>query len=551
MKKQLYIIALSALILGSCEDFLDKKPVAQQTTDSFLNDPAAAKEHFEQMLHACYSVFTISEATWKNNKHFFLNMISDWLSDDCQKGGNGASDMPEMLDMRSWSAIPSPTTVAHYSTPWLVGYLGAGRANIVLDLLEQYKSNLSTADYNRIKGEALFIRGYFYFMLAKVFGSVPYFDKPITPDEYYNQPKVAPEDLYKLIEDDLTQAVDLVPEKSQWGNIWPGGRATKGAVRAILARVITMEIGFGFNGKTWQDVYDQTKAIIDSKEYALLPNYATIFEDEGEMGSESVFEVPCADLGGNYGSPGGNLEQRMVTFRPIPGSVNLPTGGWGFSTPTQDLYDQFEPGDPRRACTIIQNGDAFMGETITTQVSDQDPTGYWFRKYAGPDPSQNTGGAKNVRVVRYAEVLLTHAEACYHLNKEAEALQYLNVVRQRAQNSTYPKGSIVGEPDTYGAQGTLGPITATSGQALLDAIKHERRVELAIEGQRTWDLIRWGEYENAIKTVIIPEDRFLGGLDPNAVVADYKSHLIEGKVPCLPIPSDEVETFGIVQNPGY
>ncbi|MBN1415855.1 MAG: RagB/SusD family nutrient uptake outer membrane protein [Bacteroidales bacterium] len=545
MKKQLYIIALIAIILGACEDFLEKKPLAQETTDTFLGSPATAEANFEQMLVACYSTFTLTENTWRNNKHYFENMISDWMSDDCEKGGNGLSDMPEMLDMRAWAALPSPTTTAHYSTPWLEGYLGSGRANAVLDLVEDYKGNLSTESYNRIKGEALFLRAYFYYILARSYGNVPYFDKPVTANEYYDQAKVSPEKLYELIEKDLADAVDLVPEKSNWDDIWPGGRATRGAVRAILARIITMEIGFGFNGKVWQDVYDVTKVIINSNEYSLLSDYATIFENEGEMGSESVFEVPCADLGGGYGSLGGNMEQRMVTLRPstsLTYGPNTPTGGWGFSNPTQNLFDQFEPGDVRRECTIIKDGDIFMGDVIPTIVDDQCPTGYWFRKYAGPDPRQNTSGDKNNRIVRYAEVLLTHAEAAWHIGQEAEALQTLNVVRDRARASTDPNNGNVS---------TLGPITATSGQALLDAIKHERRVELAIEGLRAWDLIRWGEFENALRTVIIPTDRFLGSMDPEQAVQNYRSHLIDGKVPCLPIPSDEVESYRIKQNPGY
>ena len=267
MKKQLYIIALLAIFFGGCENFLEDKPLAQETTESFLSNPATTEGNFESMLYATYSVHTLNENTWRGSRHYFETMVSDWISDDCEKGGNGTADMPEALTWRSWSTIPAPASSSHDGTPWIQGYLGSGRANVVLDLLEQYKDNLSVATYNRIKGEALFLRAYFYFILTKTYGSVPYFDKPVTANEYYDQPKVAPEELYRLIEQDLTEAVGLVPEKSNWGSIWPGGRATKGAVRAILARVITMEIGFGFNGKTWQDVYNVTKAIIDSKEY--------------------------------------------------------------------------------------------------------------------------------------------------------------------------------------------------------------------------------------------------------------------------------------------
>ncbi len=559
MKKQIYYIVLILFILfiTGCEEFLEEKPVAQETIDSFLNDPnSPMEENFEKMMLATYSVFTISERSWQQNRHYYENMIPNFLSDDNQKGGNGASDFPEMLEMCTWSNIPSPTTSAHFETPWLVGYLGVSRANSVLSLLEENKGALTANSYNRMKGECLFIRGYFYFLLAKTFGGVPYFDKPITPDLYYDQPKVAPAELYQLIVDDLTEAIDLVPEKDGFAPVWWGGRATKSAVRAILARVYTMEIGFGFNSRTWNDVYTQTSAIISAGNYSLLPNYAQVFEYEGEMGSESVFEIPCYDVGQGYGGSGGYMEGRLVTPRvnaTLTYGPNYQTAaGWGFSTPTQNLRDEFDPGDPRRECTMIADGDIYLGE-VTPVISDGDcPSGYWQKKYAGHVVRHNTSGDENWRIVRYSEVLLMHAEASYHTGVIAEAISNLKEVRDRAIASTGPLGSVLGDMNAYPpAAGTLAAIDETlTGQALLDAIKHERRVELACEGLRYYDLVRWGEYEDAIR-VKIPEDFFLKGENPENVVANYRSHLIDGIVPCLPIPSDESESFRIEQNPGY
>jgi hypothetical protein len=369
--------------------------------------------------------------------------------------------------------------------------------------------------------------------------------------------------LYALIEQDLAEAVTLVPEKSNWPD-FAGGRGTKGAARAILARVISMEVGFGFNGKTWQDVYDVTNAIITSGEYQLVPNYATIFETEGEQSSESVFEIECYDFNQPYGAAGGNIQPRMVTFRPdaeLNVDRRLTLGGWGFSCPSENLWNEFETGDVRRTSTIISDGDILWddgdiatNETINIQETDDCPTGFWFRKYATSveeTPSANTASGKNMRKCRYAEVLLLHAEAAYHIGQEDIARQYVNEIRARARNSTPPKGSEWGNagypavPDPN----VLPDVTA-SGADLLDAIKHERRVELAIEGNRAWDLMRWGEYEDALRNRIIPEDHFLSGEDAEQVVANYRTHLIDG-VPCLPIPPDEIEAFGIEQNPGY
>jgi hypothetical protein len=564
MKKTVYIIAIFAVFLGGCEDFLDRKPLGQQTTESFLGNPAVAEQNFEQMIHACYSVFYASENSLGQHNHHGEWMYGDWLSDDCEKGGNGAGDFPEVLDWRTWSILPS--AASHENNCWRVSYVGIARANAVLKLVEDYKDNLSEAVYNRIKGEGLFVRAYFYFYLAKVYGSVPYFDSPVLPDQYKNPPKMAPEELYAKIDADLVEATALVPEKNDFpSGVWPGGRATRGAVRAVLARVITMEIGFGFNGRTWQDVYDVTKAIIDANQYLLASNYATIFEMEGEQNSESVFEIECADFSQPYGAPGGNLQVRMVTFRPntsLNAGKNLTTGGWGFSCPSKNLVAEFEAGDPRMPCTVISNGDRMWedgdpatDEVILTVEDDDCPTGYWFRKYCSTiedNPSNNTDGKQNMRKVRYAEVLLTYAEAAFHTNREDEARQYVNMVRERARNSTYPLGSEDGNTG-YPAKSTnpdlLPDVTAT-GAALLTAIKHERRVELGIEGNRAWDLIRWGEYEDAIRKYIA-EDHFLKGGSPEQAVSNYRTHLIDGKVPSFPIPPDEVESYGVEQNPGY
>jgi hypothetical protein len=562
MKRNIYIIAILVFLVSACEDFLDKKPLGQSTTESFLGNPETSEESFETMIHACYSVYYISENSWGSHNHHGEWMFGDWLSDDCEKGGNGLADFPEVLDWRSWNIVP--VSGHHENNAWMTGYLGVARANVVLQLIERYKDNLSDAVYERIKGEAYFIRGYFYFYLARIYGSVPYFSEPVLPDQYKNAPKLGPEELYANIEQDLRGAVSLIPEKSAWVSVYPGGRATKGAARAILARVLTMEIGFSFNGVTWEDVYEVTNDLVSSQQYNLVPNYATIFEMEGEQSSESVFEIECVDLKPAYGDPGGNLHPIMVTLRPTPenSSKRLPTGGWGFSCPTQSLFDAFEAGDVRRECTIIKDGDILWedGDPLTDEqiiVSEAPicPTGYWCKKYCynvDLQPSDNTNSEINMRIVRYAEVLLTHAEACYHTGNEADARIYVNMVRDRARTSTPPKGSVLGNSDYPPAPdpaGLLDPITS-SGADLLAAIKHERRVELALEGNRAWDLIRWGEYEDALRTRIIPDDWFLGGENPEQVVQNYNSHLIDG-VPTFPIPPDEVEQFGIEQNPGY
>lgn len=572
MKKIIYIILISLLFLTACEDFLDRRPIGQETTDSFLGNPETAEANFEQMIRACYSTFYTSENSLGTHPHHGEWMFGDWLSDDCEKGGNGAGDFPEVLDWRRWDITPISSN--RENVVWLVAYTGIGRSNDVLVLVENYKDALSEATYNRIKGEALFIRSYYYFYLAKVYGSVPYFDHPVQADEYYDQVRMAPEELYANIEAGMAEAASLLPVKSQFGDVYPGGRATKGAAQAVLARIISMEIGFGYNGKTWQDVYDMTSSIIASNEYSLLSNYAMIWEPEGEQQSESVFEIQCEDIGQGYGSPGGNIQARMTTYRldaainPDPANPDvanpaLTANGWGFSTPSENLVAEFEDGDPRLPNTVIRDGDRMYedGDPATIEVinvieNNDCPSGYWFRKYTVRQDealTNNTSSGKNMRLVRYAEVLLLHAEAAYHTGREAEARDAINEIRTRARQSTYPKGSEEGNIG-YPAPSTdpnLLPDITSSGDQLLADIKRERRVEMAIEGQRAWDLIRWGEYEEALRTKIIPEDHFLSGEDPDQIVNNYRSHLFDGKVPSFPIPPNEASVYRIQQSPGY
>jgi starch-binding outer membrane protein, SusD/RagB family len=580
MKKQLIILAFIALFLGGCEDFLNVKPIGQPTTDSFLSDPAQTEASIEIMLRAAYSIFTAAEQTWRANVHYFENFLPNCIADDSQKGGNGISDIPEMLNPRSWTCIASASLSSHFETPWVVGYLGVARANNVLQQLDLYKANVSQQYYDRVRGECLFIRAYFYFLLEKNFGSFPYYTEPVTANQYFDQVKEKPEVIYANIEADLRECITLVPEKSGFADagIWWGGRGSKGAARALLARVLTMEIGFGMNGKTWQEVYDITEDIINSGEYSLVPNYAMVWEDEGEMSDEAVFETPCADIGQGYGQPGGNMEQRMTTFRPDANLIygdntTIRGGGWGFETPTQNLFDQFTVGDHRREITMVSDGNINFGEVMPVTVSDICPTGHWYRKYQGPNPRHNTSGEKNYRVIRYSEVLLTYAEAASHIGNDAEALDKLNMVRERAMNSSGPKGSVLGDETLYPTSNglpdgtptvasTLQLVPNTTGAALLDSIKHERRVELAVEGNRLYDLYRWGEFEDALRhNGIVTDDRYIGTMDPEDVVANYESHTMnkegvhtggaEDVIPVLPIPVDEVENFRLEQNPGY
>jgi hypothetical protein len=589
MKNKIFFIAIILVVFAGCNsDFLNQKPLGVQTTASFLGDPSTAEQNFEYMIRATYEVLNWCDGQWSASVLTTTNHMCDWmfgdmLSDDGVKGGNGPGDQSEFNDWRDWNPASGE---AHENAFWLTGWTGVARANAVINALETYKSNLSAITYKRIKGEAYFLRAYFYFNLEREYGQFPYFTQPVQPSQIFATSTLmkTPEQIYANIEADLTTADSLALVKSQWQstfNVAPEGRGTKGAVEAIKARVIAMEIGFGFNNKTPQDLYNVTESIISSGEYSLSANYATNFEMEGENNSESVFEIQCANLNQGYGGPGGNLWTIMLSprFTAVDGTSvgrNL-YSGWGFDCPTHSLFNEFEvttggTPDPRRSCSIIKNGDylyadgiASTNELVSLYDSSTDcPTGYFGRKYAIP-PALSPGATNdntpvNIRVCRYADVLLLNAEAAYGIgpSKYAEAIGILNQIRERARASSGPKGSqyeTPGYPSPSSDPNLLKDIpSSVTGPALLTAIKHERRCELAMEGfYRYWDLIRWGQYEDAINEYVSADWELK--LSPAQVLTNFKSHLIHtGKlqdVPCWPIPESEVTNFQFPQNPGY
>ena len=218
--------------------------------------------------------------------------------------------------------------------------------------------------------------------------------------------------------------------------------------------------------------------------------------------------------------------------------------GWGFNNPTQNLVDEFETGDPRLASTAYADGDVVLGIVQEIDFPAENETGYLNRKAALVQPITTKAAGQNIRKFRYADILLMKAEAAFHTGDEASARQILNMIRDRARSSTRPKGSVEGsltyEPYTAAElDGVLPPVLGTvSGQDLLNAIMHERRVELAMESLRFWDQVRTGTYINSLPADVqgAAQGRTLTGVNP---------------IPVLPIPLDEVQTWNLEQNPGY
>ena len=332
-------------------------------------------------------------------------------------------------------------------------------------------------------------------------------DRVLAPSEY-DLPQNSPSEIWPLIEQDLKDAAAVLPRKSQY---LPEdlGRVTHGAASALLARVYM-----------FQNKFTEAKAaaadVINSGEYSLTPFFGDIFTTAGENGPGSIFEIQYMNAsGGNWGRNNANEGTFSNVFQRARGQFE----GFGFNLPTQDLVDEFfQEGieDPRLEHTVFRVGDQ-MGDrgTFTKDATGGFQHDYYTKKpfnrkdEEAPFGDPNPNGGTNDRVIRYADVLLMHAEASAETGDDAAARTSLNEVRDRV---------------------SLDPVTA-SGQQLIEAIYHERRVELAMEGHRFFDLVRTGRAKDV-----------LGPLG-----------FVEGVHEILPIPEFEItKSNGVyTQNPGY
>ena len=443
----------------------------------------------------------------------------------------GPSDFQPLIQLKTWAISPSNGFI---TTLWVHSFTGIARANTVINNVDA--GTIDAALKARLKGEALFLRAYFYFNLVKGFGGVPLFEQAILPTEAGNVSRSTIAQTYAFIEKDLKAAAALLPEKSAYAAA-DLGRATKGAANGYLARVIMYQLGtVNGNNHTWQEVYDVTSTIISSTQYSLLANFAAIHQDIGENSSESVYEIQLGSDNNTYGPI--SLGTTSNIFQ-----NNRSTWGYGFNNPTQNLVNEFEANDPRKEVTIIKNNDIVLGLLNRVNLAEN-ATGYFNRKAALIAPAAPEAGPQNIRKIRYADILLMKAEAAAQLSKPSEAIALVNQVRQRARMSTRPPGTTLGslsyDPANTPA-GTLPDLAAgLSGQSLLNAIWHERRVEFAEESLRYWDLVRTGRYLS-----ILPADVRALAMTHIATEASVNPF------PLLPISLNDAQTWKVTQNPGY
>lgn len=491
----LIAIAAVALFTG-CKKFLDRKPLTATLDD--LNQGG-----LEGQIYGLYGAIRNGDVAGQGFGGIPWLAVHNFRSDDSEKGSdpNDGADWGVIFDQFQY-------VKDHWSinTYYDQHYTLINQVNTALQLADSLKLTDAASQVNI--AEAKFFRAFAYFDLVRTFGQVPKIDFRVYNPNDSKKPKATIADLYALIDADLTAAETTLPAT------WPPkfiGRLTNGAAKALHAKTKL------YRGD-WAGSLALSQQVINSGLYSLTTDYAKIFTDAGENNSESIWEIQ-ADIGAN-GTDNNFSWYAIAQGVRGAGEWDL---GWGWNAPTQELVDAFPAGDPRKNATILYSGqsDGVYGKVLPAFPTI--PRKYWNKKVY-PDPAKQSasgsrqGGWINQRIIRYADVLLMAAEAANEIGGTANATlaqNYLEQVRARARN---------------GNNAILPPIVFTSQSQMRTAIQNERRYELALEGERFFDLVRW----NLAITVLGP-------------------YGYQNKHRFYPIPQPAIDASGgvLVQNPEW
>ncbi|WP_342648086.1 RagB/SusD family nutrient uptake outer membrane protein [Mucilaginibacter sp. CSA2-8R] len=492
------ILLISIAGFVSCKkSFLELQPAGQSLESNYYSNSAEA---FSGLV-AAYDPLVTETGGLDNTYSGPLGPLNS-ASDDCFAGGGGNSDVPQWQNWNTYTLTPASGPQGGF---WGNNFRGVSRANIILSKLPNVPG-LSDADKKRYTAEARFLRGHYYFDLVRLFKNVPLFTAPLSPDEVYNQPQATSDAVYAQIESDLNAAIADLPTTVAASE---NGRATKPAAIALLGKVLLYE-------KKWTAAATQfalvngTPGSAGPFNHKLLTNFGAIFSPENKFNSESIFEIVHTGSQSyswnNWNQFKSNVYVQMVGARGYNGPVYW--GGWGFNPITTQLVTAMK-GDPRYGYTIV-NMDSLAKVTKSNYENSYQGTGYHIQKFAPLLKYKAATGTTELNFpndyieIRLADTYLMEAEALVQGGGDvSRASALLNAVRARVGLATVP--------------------------ATLDNIYNERRLELATEGHRWFDLVRTGRAATALS--------FKG----------FKTGVHE----ILPIPLNELSNTKLVQNPGY
>lgn len=428
-------LIILVLLLSSCgKGFIDLKPISTITTDNFYR----TEEDFRNAVSGAYNALRTG-GTYGQDSYVF----GEIRSDNATPVASGS-----VTDQDEFDRFYIRTTNPFINNRWSNSYTSIARCNAILGRIDPIA--MDNALKARYIAEAKFLRALFYFNLVRTFGDVPLVLKEITnPDEGYEYGRNPKADVYAQIEKDLTEAAAALPPAYTGAD---AGRATEGAARAILGRVLLTQ-------KKYAPAAQQLKAVIDLGRYDIVPVYADFFKVSNKNNIEAIFDVQYKSGGIGQGNPWPN------SFAPQnSGNAVIMFGGGGNNVPTDDLVNDYEAGDQRKAATIATSYVNASGATIP---------GNFVKKYFDV-PTVNNDNGNNIPIIRYADVLLMYAECLNEAGyvADGEAFTHLNKVRRRA------------------GLGNLTSAQVPNQAAFRLAMEHERRVEFAFENLRWYDLVR-------------------------------------------------------------
>jgi len=491
----LAVIILATLGMSGCKKFLDRKPLNASLED--LNQGG-----LEGLAFGLYSAFTDRNSAYHGFNSIPWFAMHSFRDDDAMKGSSQS-------DGADWGVIFDGFQYdkAHWSSSiyWDQKYNLIAKTNTLLQTADSLKLADAASLVN--VAEAKFFRAFTYFDLVRVYGEVPKINFRIYNANDSKKPKASVADIYAMIDADLTDAITHLPpnwENSAGNNAYPG-RLTKYTAMALMAKAKLYRQDYA----TCLGLCEQ---IINSGQFGLNTNYATNFLVAGENSKESLLEVQAANDKSTVASTG--YEYGVEQGVRGSGAWDL---GWGWNTPTDNLATSYETGDKRRTATILYSGqDDGYGKTVPDYPAI--PRLYWNKKvYPEPSMQAATGRQQNKWInhslIRYSDVLLMAAEAANELGgsgNETNATTWVNLIRNRAG---------------------LSNVSFTDKAQMRAAIKKERRFEFAMEGERFFDLVRWGDAATV-----------LGSLGYNNDCKKY-----------YPLPQSAIDFAGgvLVQNPCY
>lgn len=494
-RKTLYIVisAVSIVMLNACsKDWLDVEPKGTTLEANYYRN---ADEAFAGLVAA------YDPLGWEVVKDYASKVgLLNTASDDCYAGGGAYADR---ATWEAWNTFTVDAAVGPQDDFWGRNFAGVSRVNTLLSKLEDVPMDENLKAIYR--AEAKFLRAYYYFDLVRLFKNVPLFTSVLAPSEFYNAKQADPNDVYTQIELDLNEAIPDLPETVPDNQ---SGRATKGAARTLLGKAIL----FQNNESRMLEAAALFEQVNNSPHYELVEDFNTLFRPDNKFNKESIFEITHTSVAVGYWGPWppageGHIFTQMCGPRAYVGPVYSP--GWGFNPITLELANLLK-NDPRYRATVA-NIDSLEQAGVATYEKGYQNTGYFLQKFAPLQEFRSSGGGdpvlewpNNYIEMRLADTYLMEAEALVRGGGNAARAQYcLDIVRQR-----------VGLP---------------SVPATLDNIYHERRLELATEGHRFFDLVRTGRAATALA---------FKGFTPN-------------KNEILPIPLNELANTKLVQNPNY